>query len=165
MSAAGTTPCARRPPHSADPTDPPRIDPHDRPSLPPRLRGARPLLTTLRGGRPGRRSRPAGEDAYVSPSQARLKADVAFLAADAQEGRGPGTKGIEAAADHIAAAFAAAGLKPAPGAEEFFQPFTIRGDARVTGEPTLTFQGPNGRADQADDQEFAPLAIGSRRQA
>ena len=33
---------------------------------------------------------------YVSPSQARLKADVTFLAADAQEGRAPGTKGIEA---------------------------------------------------------------------
>ena len=101
------------------------------------------------------------DDAYISPSQARLKADVTFLAADAQEGRGPGTKGIEVSADHIAAAFAAAGLKPAPGGEEFFQPFSIRGEAKVKGEPTLTFAGPDGKSIKATDQDFTPLAIGS----
>ena len=100
-------------------------------------------------------------DEYVSPSQARLKADVAFLAADAQEGRGPGTRGIEASADHIAAAFAAAGLKPAPGGEEFFQPFSIKGEAKISGEPALAFRGPNGREIKATAQDFAPLAIGS----
>jgi hypothetical protein len=51
-----------------------------------------------------------GDVAYVSPSMARLKEDVGFLAADAQEGRAPGTKGIEASADYIAAAFQSAGL-------------------------------------------------------
>ena len=101
-----------------------------------------------------------GQDAYVSPSQARLKADVAFLAADAQEGRGPGTKGIDVAADHIAAGYAAAGLKPAPGAEEFFQPFTIMGEARLTGEPTLAFHDAT-REIKASTTDFAPLAIGS----
>ena len=104
---------------------------------------------------------PGGDDTYVSPSQARLQADVTFLAADAQEGRGPGSKGIEVSADHIAAAFAAAGLKPAPGGEEFFQPFSIRGEAKIKGEPTLTFQGPDGVAIRATDQDFTPLAIGS----
>src|SRR4051812_47356850 len=58
-----------------------------------------------------------GDLAHVSPSMARLKEDVAFLAADAQEGRAPGTKGIEASADYIAAAFKEAGLKPAAGAD------------------------------------------------
>ncbi len=101
------------------------------------------------------------DEAYVSPSQARLKADVAFLAADAQAGRGVGTEGIEASADHIAAAFAAAGLKPAPNAEEFFQPFMIRGDAKVSGEPTLAFKGPDGRSIEPTSKEFSPLAIGS----
>ncbi len=101
------------------------------------------------------------DEAYVSPSQARLKADVAFLAADAQAGRGVGTEGIEASADHIAAAFAAAGLKPAPNAEEFFQPFMIRGDAKVTGEPTLAFKGPDGRTIEPTSKEYSPLAIGS----
>ena len=101
------------------------------------------------------------DDAYISPSQARLKADVAFLAADAQGGRGVGTRGIEASADHIAASFAASGLKPAPGAEEFFQPFTIRGDAKVSGEPTLVFKAADGREIKPTSQEFSPLAIGS----
>ena len=102
-----------------------------------------------------------GDDSFVGPSQARLKADVTFLAADAQEGRGPGTRGIEVSADHIAAAFAAAGLKPAPGGEEFFQPFSIRGEAKIKGEPALTFRGPDGREIKATDQDFIPLAIGS----
>ena len=41
------------------------------------------------------------------------------------EGRAPGTKGIEASADYIAGVFKKAGLKPAPGADGYFQPFTI----------------------------------------
>jgi len=60
-------------------------------------------------------------DDYVSPGQARLKADVYYLADDAREGRGPGSKGIDAAADYIAASFKEAGLKPAPGADRYFQ--------------------------------------------
>ncbi len=128
--------------------------------FPLRLRGAARLFTIV--GVAGLIPFTAeADDPYVGPSQARIKADVSFLAADAQEGRGPGTKGIEASADHIAAAFAAAGLKPAPGAEEFFQPFSIRGDARVLGEPSLAFQGPGGRAIKPTAKEFAPLAIGS----
>ena len=64
----------------------------------------------------------------VSAAELRLKADVSFLADDAREGREPGTKGIEASADYIAGVFKAAGLKPAPGADGYFQPFTIGGD-------------------------------------
>ena len=53
---------------------------------------------------------------------------------DDREGRGPGTKGIDAAADYIAAFFKEAGLKPAPGADGYFQYFrsaaTASGDGR-----------------------------------
>ncbi|HZW29440.1 MAG TPA: hypothetical protein VFF52_01970, partial [Isosphaeraceae bacterium] len=55
--------------------------------------------------------------AAASAAEARLKEDVTFLAADAREGRGPGTQGIEAAAEYIAGVFKAAGLKAAPGAD------------------------------------------------
>ncbi|HUP61392.1 MAG TPA: M28 family peptidase, partial [Thermoanaerobaculia bacterium] len=43
---------------------------------------------------------------------AQIQRDVAFLAADAQEGRGLGTKGLANAADYLAGRFKAMGLKP-----------------------------------------------------
>ncbi len=102
-----------------------------------------------------------GDATYLSPSRARLKADVGFLAADAQEGRGPGTRGIEASADYIAAAFKDAGLAPAPGAVGYFQPFSIRGDAKLGEAPTLAFRGPDGREIVPEKDAFSPQAIGS----
>jgi len=103
----------------------------------------------------------AGDATYVGPSRARIKADVEFLAADAQEGRGPGTRGIEASADYIEAAFRSAGLKPAPGADGYFQPFSIRGDAKLEGTPLLVFRGPEGKEIRPAAGTFSPLAIGS----
>ena len=66
-----------------------------------------------------------------SPADERLKSDVTYLAADERDGRAPGTKGIEAAADYIADVFKEAGLKPAPGAQGYFQPFTISGPSQA----------------------------------
>ena len=74
---------------------------------------------------------PALADEPASPAAARLKGDVAYLADDAREGRAPGTSGIEAAADYVAAAFKKAGLKPAAGAEGYFQPFTLAGGPKL----------------------------------
>ena len=101
------------------------------------------------------------DSTYVGPSQARMKVDVGFLAADAQDGRAPGTRGIEASADYIAASFKESGLKPAAGAEGYFQPFTIRGNPALAGSPTLRFQGPAGAEVVAEKGTFQPLAIGS----
>ena len=70
-----------------------------------------------------------------SPAELRLKEDVTYLADDAREGRAPGTRGIEAAADYIAGVFKSAGLKPAPGADGYFQPFTIGGDPDAGKQP------------------------------
>ena len=102
-----------------------------------------------------------GDSPYVSPSMARLKADVGFLADDAQEGRAPGTRGIEASADYIAGAFKEAGLKPAPGGDGFFQRFTIRGDAALSAPASLAFDGPEGKRVLVEPASFQPLAIGS----
>ena len=97
----------------------------------------------------------------LSPPAARLKADVSFLADDAQEGRAPGTAGIEASADYIAAAFKGAGLKPAAGAEGYFQEFTIRGEPKLNGEPTLVLDGPGGKRLEARPKvDFTPLIVG-----
>ena len=87
---------------------------------------------------------------------------MTFLAADAREGRAPGTKGIEAAAQYIADIYKAAGLKPAPGAPDYFQPFTIGGSPQLGKVQDLAFAGPDGQALKGKlATDFMPLAIGS----
>src|SRR5580704_517822 len=49
-----------------------------------------------------------------------LKADISFLASDALEGRGTPSRGLEVAAEYIAAQFRRAGLDPA-GDDDYFQ--------------------------------------------
>ncbi len=58
----------------------------------------------------------------------RMKADVAKLADDAMQGRGPGSEGHEAAAEYIAEQFRAAGLEPAGDDGSYFQSFQITGE-------------------------------------
>jgi hypothetical protein len=96
-----------------------------------------------------------------SPAEARLKEDVTYLAADAREGRAPGTNGIEAAADYIAGVFKAAGLKTAPGADGYFQPFSIGGNPTLDQAQDLMLNGPDGKTIRAVAKtDFSPLAIG-----
>jgi Peptidase family M28/PDZ domain/PA domain len=92
----------------------------------------------------------------------RLKGDVSFLASDARDGRAPGTKGIEAAADYVADVFKGAGLKPAPGADGYFQPFSISGRPKLGPNPSLALAGSGGSALEGTFQtDFMPLALGS----
>ena len=86
---------------------------------------------------------------------------LSYLAADAREGRAPGTKGIEASADYIADTFRRLGLKSAPGAEGYFQEFSLSGSPKL-GEPQeLVVHGPEGKTLKAElKSEFTPLAIG-----
>lgn len=97
-----------------------------------------------------------------SPAELRLKADVTYFAADAREGRAPGTKGIEASADYIASAFSKLGLKTAPGADGYFQTFKVGGRPRL-GEPLeLVVSAPSDKTLKAEPKnEFSPLAMGS----
>jgi hypothetical protein len=104
----------------------------------------------------------AADEPGVAPAVARLRSDVSYLADDARGGRGVGTPGIDEAADYIAGIFQQIGLQPAPGAEGYFQPFSIRGEARV-GQPTdLAFGLPDGMVARGElGKTFAPLAVGS----
>ena len=73
-----------------------------------------------------------------------MRKDVFFLASPECEGRGIDTKGIEKAADYVAEAFKAAGLKPAMKDGSYFQPFTVTTAAKL-GEPVAaTLTGPDG---------------------
>jgi Peptidase family M28/PDZ domain/PA domain len=96
-----------------------------------------------------------------SPAAIRLKEDVSFLADDAREGRAPGTKGIEAAAEYIAGVFKEAGLKPAPGADGYFQTFFINGSPTLVKAQELSVEDPEGKTIRAvEKSDFTPLAIG-----
>ena len=99
------------------------------------------------------------EDRPLTAAEKRLKSDVTFLADDAREGRSPGSAGIEAAAAYIAENFKALGLKPAPGAAGYFQPFTIAGAPKLGKEVSLTATGPEGKVFTTG--ELSPLAIGA----
>src|SRR4051794_13722608 len=65
------------------------------------------------------------------PIVVRMKADITYLASDECEGRGPGTKGIDLAADYIAKSFAKSGLKPGGVNGTWFQPFTVSGGSKL----------------------------------
>src|SRR5512134_1765864 len=73
-------------------------------------------------------------------STRRIRADLAFLAADAREGRGVGTSGLEVSADYLARSFARIGLTQ-PGPDGFFQPFVIDSTA-----PAAAHSGLGGKA-------------------
>jgi hypothetical protein len=62
----------------------------------------------------------------------RMRADIEWLASPEREGRGAGSRGLDQAANYIAERFERLGLMPltpgAPGADRYFQPFTMKGE-------------------------------------
>jgi hypothetical protein len=80
------------------------------------------------------------------PIEARMRADVTFLASDACEGRGVETAGINLAADYIARSFEKSGLKPGGVQGTWYQPFTItKGQPKLEKPGILTLKGPLGQ--------------------
>src|SRR6266566_1443563 len=67
----------------------------------------------------------------LSPAARRILADVQFLAADSQEGRGVGTAGLQRSGAYIRDGFARAGLRVS------YQDFTIPADAPAVLHTTL----------------------------
>src|SRR5499426_377534 len=63
---------------------------------------------------------------------ARMQADIEWLAAPEREGRGAGSRGLDAAANYIAERFERLGLAPlsssAQGNDRYFQPFSMTGE-------------------------------------
>jgi Zn-dependent M28 family amino/carboxypeptidase len=71
----------------------------------------------------------------------RIKADVAYLASDRLEGRGPGTRGEELATEYLADEFKKAGLKPAGEGDTYFQRVPL---LRVATSPKATLRAVKG---------------------
>jgi hypothetical protein len=87
----------------------------------------------------------AADDATNEEREARMKRDITFLASPECEGRGPGTQGIDKAADYIAENFKKAGLKPGAGKGNYFQPFSFGGQVQLGSPNTLKLRGPQGQ--------------------
>ncbi len=68
---------------------------------------------------------PAARAAAASIDPHKIGAHVRFLSLDLLEGRGPGTRGAELAAQYIATQFELAGLKPAGDNGTYFQPVPL----------------------------------------
>jgi len=73
----------------------------------------------------------------LAPVERRERADLQYLAADARDGRGVGTKGLQDAGAFIAAAFKRAGLRPGGDSGTYFQRFAIPADAPAVLHTTL----------------------------
>ena len=73
----------------------------------------------------------------LAPVERRQRADEQYLAADARDGRGVGTKGLRDAGAYIAAAFRRAGLRPGGDSGTYFQRFAIPADAPAVLHTTL----------------------------
>ncbi|MBM4069088.1 MAG: M28 family peptidase [Planctomycetes bacterium] len=102
------------------------------------------------------RSLTAGDD----PAVARMKRDITFLASPECEGRGPGTKGIDKAADYIVEQFKQAGLKPGGINGTFLQPFTVSGGAELVQPGQLVLHGPQGmQIELKADSDFQVMGL------
>lgn len=101
--------------------------------------------------------------------EARLRADVEWLAAPEREGRGPGTAGIEATADWVAKKFASIGLECPGQRPEPYQPFEMTLEAKLgpAEKNTAEIVGPPDASGASRviplelGRDFTPLAIGA----
>jgi hypothetical protein len=111
------------------------------------------VIASLVGGLLGCNSGPAAESAHAAASTTpttapatyleadRLKESLAYLASDELEGRGLTTEGLNKAADFIAADFKQSGMKPLPGLDGYFQPFTATISTSLDESSSLSIDG------------------------
>ena len=95
---------------------------------------------------------PAPKTAAEPTSAERTLTDVKWLADPAREGRGVGTKGLDAAGAYIEARMKSLGLTPAATADSYRQPFDVAMEIHGTGSLTV---------DGAAVPDASPLAFSS----
>jgi len=102
------------------------------------------LLVAATVGCPGL-ARAADEE---DPVEKRIAETARYLSSDELEGRGIGTKGINLAADYIAAQFAQAGLKTDRFDKTAFQKFAVATSAKLGPDNKLALVGPPAKEGQ-----------------
>ena len=85
------------------------------------------------------------QQAAASIDPEKIRAHVRFLSSDLLEGRGPGLRGAQLAADYIATQFALDGLKPAGDNGTYFQKVPLYAVHTVEDQTTASFVPQNGQ--------------------
>jgi Zn-dependent M28 family amino/carboxypeptidase len=88
---------------------------------------------------------PAARAAAESIDSEKIRAHVRFLSLDLLEGRGPGTRGGELAAEYIATQFALAGVEPAGDNGTYFQRVPLYAVHTVEDKTKFSFVPANGQ--------------------
>lgn len=88
---------------------------------------------------------PAARNAADSIDAEKIRAHVRFLASDLLEGRGPGLRGGQLAAEYIATQFALDGLKPAGDNGTYFQKVPLYAVHTVEDQTAASFVPQNGQ--------------------
>lgn len=86
----------------------------------------------------------------------RIQADVAFLAADAREGRATGSVGFDQAAEYVATRFKNLGLEPAGANGSYYQQVPLIEAMRLQNGATLKLQQDNFIQEFIFEKEFLP---------
>jgi Zn-dependent M28 family amino/carboxypeptidase len=86
----------------------------------------------------------SAQQAAASIDPEKIRAHVRFLASDLLEGRGPGKRGAQLAAEYIATEFALDGLKPAGDNGTYFQNVPLYAVHTVEDETSFTLQPKSG---------------------
>ena len=104
------------------------------------------------GQQPGANSVPAipglpqaARDAAASIDAEKIRAHVRFLSLDLLEGRGPGTRGAELAAEYIATQFALAGVEPGGDNGTYFQRVPLVAVHTIEDKTKFSFVPANGQ--------------------
>ena len=102
---------------------------------------------SMAGGVPAVAGIPAAARAAAESIDAeKIRAHVRFLSLDLLEGRGPGTRGAEVAAEYIATQFALAGVKPAGDDGTFFQQVPLMAVHTIEDKTKFTLAPASGAA-------------------
>jgi Zn-dependent M28 family amino/carboxypeptidase len=88
----------------------------------------------------------AAQQAAASIDPEKIRAHVRFLSDDLLEGRGPGLRGAEIAAQYIATQFALSGLKPAGDGGTYFQKVPLMAVHTIEDQTKFSIEPKNGTA-------------------
>ena len=96
----------------------------------------------------------------------RVGKDIRYLASDELEGRGPGTAGLQKAADYMRSRFQELGVTGGTEDGGYYRPFQIPIDTKVAeSETQLVLRGPDSQEIVLQlGEEFQPLAAGGQGQ-
>ena len=100
----------------------------------------------------------AAGDIAVDPDPQRISDDVHYLASDELEGRLPGTRGCELAAEYIMGEFESAGLLPGVHWDgDYFQEFNITSGVEPGPDNNFVISTPDGSSIGIMDEDYLPL--------